>query len=112
MKENVQNENAVTPMLFPFDPDQYWQRIRLIIREEVTNVERSKPAQPIYETPGLTYKPLFKLAEVCKLFQVTKPTIYQWIRHGRLKRYKIESRVFFLWNDIQKLLHPEQDSKD
>lgn len=112
MSENVRNENAMPPMLFPFDPDQYWQRIRLIIREEVTNAERSRSAEPLYETPGLTYKPLFKLAEVCKLFEVTKPTIYEWIRHGRLKRYKIESRVFFLWNDIQQLLQPEQDSKD
>lgn len=112
MKENVQIENAVTPMLFPFDPDQFWQRIRLIVREEITSAERSRPAEPLYQTPGLTYKPLFKLAEVCKLFQVTKPTIYEWIRRGRLKRHKIESRVFFLWNDIQQLLQPEQDSKD
>jgi hypothetical protein len=59
MKENVKIEKAVTPMLFPFDPDQYWQRIRLIIREEVTNAEKNKPTQPLYETPGLTYKPLF-----------------------------------------------------
>ncbi len=112
MKENVQIEQAVAPMWFPFDPDQFWQRVRLIIREEVTNAEKSGPAEPLYETPGLTYKPLFKLTEVCKLFQVTKPTIYEWIRRGRLKRHKIESRVFFLWNDIQQLLQPEQDSKD
>jgi hypothetical protein len=46
MKENVQIEKAVTPMLFPFDPDQFWQRVRLIIREEVTNAEKSRPAQP------------------------------------------------------------------
>ncbi|SJZ83517.1 DNA binding domain-containing protein, excisionase family [Chitinophaga eiseniae] len=112
MKENVQIEKTVTPMLFPFDPDQYWQRIRLIIREEVTNVEKSKPAQPLYETPGMTYKPLLKLVEVCDLFQVTKPTIYDWIRHGKLKRCKIRSRVFFLWNDIQELLKTEEGRKD
>ncbi|MET3879720.1 helix-turn-helix domain-containing protein [Chitinophaga sp. OAE865] len=99
-------------MWFPFDPDQFWQRVRIIIREEVPNAERSRPAEPLYETPDLTYKPLFKLAEVCKLFQVTKPTIYEWIRRGRLKRHKIKSRVFFLWNDIQQLLQPEQDSRD
>lgn len=61
MKENVQIEKAVIPVLFPFDPDQYWQRIRLIIREEVTNAEKSKPTQPLYETPGMTYKPLLSL---------------------------------------------------
>jgi hypothetical protein len=26
--------------------------------------------------------------------------------------YKIESRLFFLWNDIQQLLQPKQDRKD
>jgi excisionase family DNA binding protein len=112
MKENVQIEKAATPMLFPFDPDQFWQRVRLIIREEVTSLERFQPAPPVYETPGLTYKPLFKISEVCKLFQVTKPTIYEWIRHGKLKRYKIRSRVYFLWNDIQQLLQPEENNKD
>ncbi|SKA47898.1 hypothetical protein SAMN04488128_10973 [Chitinophaga eiseniae] len=35
MKENVQIEKALTPMLFPFDPDHFWQRVRLIIREEI-----------------------------------------------------------------------------
>ena len=112
MKENVKIEEAVTPMLFPFDPDQFWQRVRLIIREEVTNLASSRSAQPLYETPGMNYKPLFKLVEVCKLFQVTKPTIYKWIERGRLKPYKIESRLFFLWNDIQQLLQPKQDSED
>ena len=38
------------------------------------------------------------------MFQVTKPTIYDWIRHGKLKPFKVRSRVYFLWQDIQKLL--------
>lgn len=106
MKENVQIEKAATPMLFPFAPDQFWQRVRLIVREEVTNVERANPT-PVYETPGLAYKPLYKIGEVCQLFQVTKPTIYDWIKHGKLRPYKIRSRVYFLWNDIQQLLQPK-----
>jgi excisionase family DNA binding protein len=58
---------------------------------------------------GLTYKPLYKIAEVCALFHVSKPTIYDWIKHEKLKPYKIRSRVYFLWQDIQQLLHPEQE---
>ncbi|MEJ7677949.1 MAG: helix-turn-helix domain-containing protein [Segetibacter sp.] len=49
-----------------------------------------------FETPGLTNKPLYKIAEVCALFHVTKPTIYDWVKHGKLKPYKIRSRVYFL----------------
>lgn len=36
------------------------------------------------------------MAEVCVIFQVSKPTIYDWIKNGKLKPYKIRSRVYFL----------------
>lgn len=104
MKENL--SNTATPILFPFEPQEYWHQIRQIIREEVNNVEKLKPVPAAYETPGLTYKPLYKINEVCALFHVTKPTIYDWIKHGKLKPYKIRSRVYFLWQDIQQLLNP------
>ena len=111
MKEFVSNGNNVTPMLFPYDPEQYWQLIRQIIREEVNNADKQRPISPSYETPGLTYKPLYKIAEVCALFHVTKPTIYDWVKHGKLKPFKIRSRVFFLWQDIQALMQPSQETE-
>lgn len=107
MKENVSNGNINTPMLFPFEPEELLQSIRQIVREEVTNVEKQKGVTTSFETPGLTYKPLYKIAEVCSMFHVTKPTIYDWVKHGKLKPYKIRSRVYFLWQDIQQLLNPE-----
>ena len=112
MKESVKNESVqlATPMLFPYEPDQFWQRIRLIIREEIIQLEKVLPASgpPTYQTPGMQYKPLYKIAEVCKMFDITRPTIYDWVKHGKLKPYKIRSRVYFLWQDIQRLLSPEQ----
>lgn len=97
--------NGTVPILIPFEPEEFWHQIRLIIREEV---ERNKPEfvgmQQIMETPGLTEKPLFKIDEVCKLFKITKPTIYEWIKHGKLKRVKIRSRVYFLGSDIRQLM--------
>ncbi len=109
MKDPVSNGTPITPMLFPYEPEQYWQQIRQIIREEVNNAEKQRPTSPTYETPGMTYKPLYKIAEVCALFHVTKPTIYDWVKHGKLKPFKIRSRVYFLWQDIQQLLHPNQE---
>ena len=58
--------------------------------------------------PGLSdrykfYRPL--MDEVCEIFDITPPTIYDWIKHGKLKHKRVRSRVFFLWNDIQELLH-------
>jgi excisionase family DNA binding protein len=108
MKESTTIGNLVTPILFPYDPEQFWQSIRQIVREEVSSIEKQRPVTPIYETPGLTYKPLYKIAEVCSLFHVTKPTIYDWVRHGKLKPFKIRSRVYFLWQDIERLMHPDQ----
>jgi excisionase family DNA binding protein len=99
---------SLPPILFPFEPEQFWQSIRQIIREEVSNVQKQKVPPTNFETAGLTYKPLYKIAEVCALFHVTKPTIYDWIKHEKLKPYKIRSRVYFLWQDIVQLLHPEQ----
>jgi excisionase family DNA binding protein len=110
MKESLSNGNitkVATPMLFPYDPEKFWQSIRSIIREEVSSAEKQKPVSPPYETPGMTYKPLYKIAEVCSIFHVTKPTIYDWVKHGKLKPVKIRSRVYFLSQDIQQLMQPE-----
>jgi len=101
------NERMVTPMLFPYEPQMFLESIRKIIREEMVSIEKQRPASPEYDTPGLTYKPLYKIAEVCTIFHITKPTIYEWVKHGKLKPFKIRSRVYFLWQDIDKLLHPE-----
>jgi excisionase family DNA binding protein len=107
MKNLATNESVQTPMLFPFEPEQFWQSLRQIIREECNQAEKTKQPAPSFETPGMTYKPLYKIAEVCALFRITKPTIYDWVKHGKLKPYKIRSRVYFLHNDIQTLLRPD-----
>ena len=108
MQENVSNSNSITPILFPYEPQLFWESIRQIVREEVQNVDKPKAVLPSTETSGLTYKPLYKIADVCALFHVTKPTIYDWVKHGKLKPYKIRSRVYFLWQDIQQLLNPDK----
>jgi predicted DNA-binding transcriptional regulator AlpA len=92
------------PILFPYDPKQYLEDIRIIIREEIQNLYNPVSDSAAFETGGLNYKPLYKINELCSLFQITKPTIYDWIKHGKLKPLKIRSRVFFLWNDIQRLI--------
>ena len=104
MERNVKNEPAVTPMLIPYEPLYFWEQIREIVKEEVSNINKTTPKPPEYQTSGLTYKPLYKTHEVCQLLQVSRPTIYDWIKHGKLKPYKIRSRVYFLWKDLEELL--------
>lgn len=93
------------PILIPFEPEEFWNQIRLIIREEVTRNQKDNNSQvSVMQTPGLTEKPLFKIEEICSLFKVTKPTIYDWIKHGKLRRVKIRSRVYFLGSEIRQLM--------
>jgi excisionase family DNA binding protein len=101
-----EDKNGI-PMLFPVEAEEFWKRMRGIVREELAGQVATKKEKVEFTTPGLTYKPLYKMKEVCALLGVTRPTVYDWVKHGTLKPYKIRSRVYFLWDDVQKLLHPE-----
>ena len=92
-------------MLFPYEPDAFWAQIRKIIHEEVVQTQKTKGADPnLMVTPGLTEKPLYKIAEICQIFDVSRTTVHDWVKHGKLRRVKIRSRVYFLGNDINQLL--------
>jgi excisionase family DNA binding protein len=106
MKEQTNPNLQSTPILFPLHPEQFWKNLRDIMREEISKFSRTTDAAPSFETPGLNNKPIYKMNEVCSLFQVTKPTIYEWIKLGKLKPVKIRSRVYFLWQDLQSLINP------
>ena len=93
--ENVQ-------MLFPIEPAEFWSRLKTIIEEVVDQKNSSISKQTSVLDPPL--KKLLKAKEVCELFQVSKPTIYEWLKQGKLKSIKIESRRYFLWQDIEELI--------
>ena len=99
------DKNSAVPILIPVEPEAFWAKIRGIIREEVQRSTANQTAGvPIMETAGLTEKPLYNMQEVCSLFRITKPTIYEWIKHGKLRRVKIRSRVYFLGSEIKQLM--------
>ena len=104
MKDIVSTTREATPMLFPFDPEIFWTSIRRIVSEEIKKSKVNEAPVLAFETPGLNSKPLYKIADVCALFHVSKPTIYDWVKHGKLKPYKIRSRVYFLSQDIKQLI--------
>jgi excisionase family DNA binding protein len=106
-KDILSEKSGSVPMLFPYEPGEFWAQIRTIIKEELSGQQSKNLQEVIHETPGLTYKPLYKIAEVCSIFDVSKPTIYDWIKHGKLKPFKVRSRVYFLWNDIQEMMKGE-----
>lgn len=97
-------ENSSLPILFPLEPDQFWAELRRIIHEEMASAQKAPAAGSLMDTPGLTQKPLYKMSELCSLFRVSRPTVYEWIKAGKLRPVKIRSRVYFLGADILRLL--------
>ena len=98
-------KNLSVPILIPFEVDEFWAQIREIIREEFIRNQKEQPVSTsLMETPGLTEKPFYKIQEICALFKISNPTIYDWIKHDKLKRVKIRSRVYFLGSDIRELM--------
>lgn len=95
-------------MLIFIEEEKFWEKMRLVIREEIQHIEKQKADvnKPVLAPTALTSKPLLKLSELCKLLKVSRTTIYEWIKKGTLKQYKIRSRVYFLWDDVQNLLNP------
>ena len=89
-------KNVSVPILIPLETAEFWAQIREIVREEISRNQKELTI-PItnMKTPGLTEKPLYKMQEICCLFNVTKPTIYEWIKHGKLKRGSICIRLSY-----------------
>jgi len=73
------------------------------MREEISRINKATTPTD-YSVPGLTYKPLFKIEEVCTIFMITKPTVYELIKADILRPFKVQSGVFFLWEDISQLM--------
>jgi excisionase family DNA binding protein len=92
-----------TPMLFPIAPAEFWKQIRTTIEEVVT--EKFNEQNPTQTNPLLPEKALLKASDVCKIFQVSKPTLYEWLKQNKLKSFKIKSRRYFNRADIQNLIN-------
>lgn len=98
--------------LCPFEGDIYRcvlcsnllpvKQIRSTVEEVVkANINQTSIQPPIDQLPE---KALLKLSDVCAVFQVSKPTLYDWLRQNKLKSFKIKSRRYFLRADIEAMI--------
>ena len=92
--ENVQ-------MLVPIEPRVFWQKMKEIV-EQVVNESQQQTVGKHSE------RSLLKVKEVCELFHVSKPTVYDWLKQGKIKSVKIQSRRYFWSEDIDELIHQNQ----
>ena len=93
------------PMLFPMAPEEFWKQIKTTI-EEVVNEKINQSFQPP-PTDHLPEKTLLKVSDVCAVFQVSKPTLYEWLKQDKLRSFKIKSRRYFLRTDIEAMIRQE-----
>ena len=91
-----------TPMLFPVTQVEFWKQMRLVIEEVVDAKMSAVPTAP--RMAYLPEKTLLKLAEVCQIFQVSKPTLYEWMKEGKLRSFKVRSRRYFSRADIEAII--------
>lgn len=98
-----------TPILFPVDPKEFYQHLTEIVRKIILE---TRPVTPLVSPPlGLSTKPLLSIKEVRDLFGISRPTVDQWHELGELKKVKIRGKVYFLTDDIQRLIENSK-SKD
>lgn len=92
-----------TPMLFPITPSEFWKQIRTIIDDVVT--EKLSQQNLSQTNSHLPDKALLKASDVCEIFQVSKPTLYEWLKQNKLKSFKVKSRRYFNRADIDHLIN-------
>ena len=92
-----------TPLLFPITPTEFWKQIRTTIDEVVA--ERLSQQTLLQTNSHLPEKALLKATDVCKIFQVSRPTLYEWIKQKKLKSFKIKSRRYFSRTDIEAVIN-------
>ena len=96
------------PILIPYETAAFWEQVRLVIREEINDAIKEFKDYPINAIPGLPIKPLYKVDEICRVLRISKPTIYDWIKQGKISPYRIGTRTYFLYEDVQKLVQPSR----
>jgi excisionase family DNA binding protein len=91
---------AEQQILIPVNVEVFWRQMKNVVEEVLTE---KKVVGSSLENSGPVPK-LLKIKQVCDLFHVSKPTVYEWMRKGELRSIKIESRRFFLASDIEEVI--------
>jgi len=89
-------------MLFPMEPKEFWRKLKEIVEEVVMEQNHYQEKLSVVNHAN---RPLLKASEVCSIFQISKPTLYDWMHQGKLQSVLIGSRRFFEWSDIEQLIN-------
>lgn len=90
------------PMMVPMSQTEFWDKMQTVMEKVVEAKFKTAPA-PI-PSSLIPEKALLKATEVCAIFQVSKPTLYEWMKQNKLSSFKIQSRRYFSRADIEALI--------
>lgn len=90
------------PMMFPYSQEEFWDKMTKVV-EKVVEAKLTTGTAQIPATL-IPQKALLKAAEVCTIFQVSKPTLYEWLKQNKIASFKIRSRRYFSREDIEAII--------
>ncbi len=101
--------SSETPILISIETDKFWAQVRSIVREELQSLiaynKLPQKSPKDQDRNDIQYKPLYDMKEMRQLFSnVSRTTIYEWVKCGKLKLKKMKGKIYFLWSDIEVLL--------
>ena len=88
-------------ILIPIEISDFWKELKSIVEQAVLRQIAQKP--PVH-VPVEGFPTLLKVKEVCQLLGVSKPTIYEWMREGKMPSLKIGARRLFDAADIEAVI--------
>ncbi|OLY94212.1 Helix-turn-helix domain-containing protein [Cnuella takakiae] len=89
-------ERGQAPILFPYEPERFWEQIRAIIKEELATKEA-------VTTPERTSEEFLPRMEVARMLRVSLVTLNSWVKMG-LPSHKQRGKVYFLQSEVLKYI--------
>ncbi|MES2330727.1 MAG: helix-turn-helix domain-containing protein [Bacteroidota bacterium] len=90
------------PMMVPMTQTEFWDKMQSVV-EKVVEAKLTTATSSISATL-IPEKALLKASEVCTIFQISKPTLYEWLKQNKIASFKIQSRRYFSRQDIETII--------
>ena len=84
--------------------EQFLLQIDTVIEKKIGEILKKKDRENKY-----TY---LSRKEVAALFHITLPTLHEWTKLGRVKRYKIGNRVLYRSDELEESLRERKFKRD
>lgn len=92
----MENIKQHMPILFPYDPTEFWQQMRQLIQEELSH-------QQIGSANEEKIEPFLRRKEVAERLHISLVTLNDWVKRG-LPSHKQRGKVYFLASEVMEYI--------